>query len=242
MEACADQDIPVVVLDRPNPNGGFVDGPTMKEENRSFLGLTNIPLVYGMTIGEYANMINGEAWLEDGLNASLTIVPMENYNRDIAYDLPIRPSPNLPNAKAVALYPSLGLFEGTHINAGRGTDYQFQRFGAPFLNADYFAFSYTPKPNFGAKNPKHKDLLCYGRDLSQAEDPGEVSLHWLLEAYKNCTDKSEFFKTASFTKHAGTAELQKQIEAGWSEEAIRKSWEEELTAFKKIRSKYLIYD
>ncbi len=242
MEACAVKNIPVVVLDRPNPNDGYVDGPTMEDENRSFLGLTNIPLVYGMTIGEYATMINEENWLEDGRKVSLTVIPMENYSREQAYDLPVRPSPNLPNPIAVALYPSLGLFEGTNINAGRGTDFQFQRFGAPFLDADHFDFSYTPKPNFGAKNPKHKDLLCYGKDLSEAEIPKGVGLLWLLEAYNNCQDKSAFFNTASFTKHAGTSELQKQIEAGWSEEAIKKSWEEDLIAFRKIRAKYLIYD
>ena len=154
MEACAIAQIPVIVLDRPNPNGHYVDGPTMELENRGFLGLNTIPLVYGMTMGEYAKMINEEGWLEDGVKANLTVIPLKNYTHDSVYELPVRPSPNLPNAQSVNLYPSLGLFEGTNINAGRGTEWQFQRFGAPFLDHEHFSFSYVPQPNFGAKNPK----------------------------------------------------------------------------------------
>src|SRR5690554_6582057 len=166
MEACAGQDIPIIVLDRPNPNGHYVDGPTMETENRNFLGMTNIPLVYGMTIGEYALMINKEGWLENEVQADLTVIPLENYEHSKDYILPIRPSPNLPNNTSITLYPSLGLFEGTNINAGRGTEFQFQRYGAPFLDSTQYHFKYTPFPNFGSKDPKHKGVVCYGEDLS----------------------------------------------------------------------------
>ena len=241
MEACADQKIPVLVLDRPNPNGHYVDGPTMQKEHQGFLGMTPIPLVYGMTIGEYAKMINEEGWLENGLKADLTLIPLENYTHQTTYSLPIRPSPNLPNDQAINLYPSLGLFEGTHVNAGRGTEFQFQRYGAPFLNEAHFSFSYTPQPNFGSKNPKHNGEICYGEDLSQHPRMDSVSLKWLITAYENREDSSEFFKTSGFTKHAGTAALQSAIEAGSTEGEIRKSWEADLERFKKIRAKYLIY-
>ena len=241
MEACSEQGIPVLVLDRPNPNGHYVDGPTMEKEHQSFLGMTPIPLVYGMTIGEYAVMINEEGWLASGTKASLTIIPLKNYAHNKAYSLPIRPSPNLPNDTAINLYPSLGLFEGTHVNAGRGTEFQFQRFGAPFLDAAYFSFSYTPKPNFGAKNPKHNGEICYGEELSQHPRMRSVSLEWVLAAYKHAKDKSGFFKTSGFTKHAGTARLQADIEAGMSEKEIRNGWEKDLIAFRKIRAQYLMY-
>ncbi len=242
MEACAEQNIPVLVLDRPNPNLQFVDGPTMENEHKGFLGLTPIPLVYGMTIGEYATMINGENWLEAGLKADLKVISLGQYTRKTRYLLPVRPSPNLPNARAVELYPSLGLFEGTNINAGRGTEFQFQRFGAPFLNKEYFDFEYTPQPNFGSKNPKHKGVICYGKDLSGEAAHDRIQLHWLIEAYRNCKDKSQFFNTANFTRHAGTASLQRQIEENQTEDQIRTSWQKDLQRFKKIRAKYLIYE
>ncbi len=158
------------------------------------------------------------------------------------YSLPIRPSPNLPNDQSIKLYPSLGLFEGTNINAGRGTEFQFQRYGAPFLDKNTYTFSYTPVENFGAKHPKHKGKVCYGEDLSQVTLHGEVTLKWLISAYKNASDKALVFNTANFTKHAGTAKLQKQIEAGLSEETIKATWQKELEIFKKTRKKYLIYN
>lgn len=241
MEACAEAGIPVLVLDRPNPHTGWVDGPVMEDAHRGFLGMTPIPLVYGMTLGEYAEMINGEGWLENGLKADLTVVPLENFTRNAGYDLPIPPSPNLPNAQAVALYPSLGLFEGTTVNAGRGTPYQFQRFGAPFLDATHFDFEYTPQPNAGAKHPKHDGALCYGRDLSQVEAPKAVDLRWLIEAYRYRQTGSDFFNTSGFTKHAGTEVLQQQIEAGLDPVQIRESWQPALETFRNIRSKYLRY-
>ncbi|MBT8280667.1 MAG: DUF1343 domain-containing protein [Muriicola sp.] len=241
MEACAESGIPIIVLDRPNPNGHYIDGPTMETEYKSFLGMTSIPLVYGMTIGEYAKMINDEGWLEGGLTAELTVIPLENYTHQTAYSLPLKPSPNLPNDQAINLYPSLGLFEGTNINAGRGTDHQFQQYGAPFLNPEVFSFSYTPESNPGAKSPKHLEELCYGESLEDIGRLDEVSLEWLLKAYKNCTEKDRFFNTSGFSKHAGTAKLQMQIEAGFTEEQIKETWKADLQSFKKIRKKYLLY-
>ncbi|MEM8926799.1 MAG: DUF1343 domain-containing protein [Bacteroidota bacterium] len=242
MEACAEASIPVVVLDRPNPNGHYVDGPIMENGHTSFLGMTEIPLVYGMTIGEYAQMINGEGWLDSNRKADLTIIPLKNYTRSSEYHLPIRPSPNLPNDTAINLYPSLGLFEGTNVNAGRGTEYQFQRYGASFLDSSAYDFSYVPKPNFGSKYPKEEGKTCFGKDLSKQARRNEMSLKWLINAYQNCTDKSEFFNTSGFTKHAGTEKLQKQIEAGLSEEEIKASWQSDLERFRQIRKNYLLYD
>ncbi|MBC8769730.1 DUF1343 domain-containing protein [Arenibacter sp. BSSL-BM3] len=242
MEACAENNIPVIVLDRPNPNGHYVDGPTMETEHRGFLGMTNIPLVYGMTIGEYANMINQEGWLENKVVADLTVIPMEHYDHNKDYILPIRPSPNLPNNTSIYLYPSLGLFEGTNVNAGRGTEFQFQRYGAPFMDSTKYNFKYTPAPNFGSKDPKHNGEICYGKDLSKTPKMNTVDLDYILDAYGNTKDKSLFFNTSGFTKHAGTADLQKQIEAGLSQEEIKKTWLNDINHFKKIRAKYLIYN
>ncbi len=241
MEACARDGVPIVVLDRPNPNADFVDGPVMEPEHTGFLGLTPIPLAYGMTIGEYARMINEEGWLEGGQKAELTVIPLESYDRSIPYPIPIAPSPNIPNLQAARLYPSLGLFEGTQVNAGRGTDGQFQRFGAPFLDPDHFPFRYTPEPNPGASHPKHDGALCYGRDLQAVDPPRGVDLGWLIEAYNHRLPDAPFFNTDGFTKHAGTAQLQQQIEAGLDMEAIRESWRPKHEAFKEIREKYLLY-
>lgn len=241
MEACAEHKIPLIVLDRPNPNGNYVDGPVLEEEHSSFLGMHPIPLVHGMTIGEYAQMINGEEWLSNGIKCDVTVVPIENYQHQSHYSLPIRPSPNLPNDQSIKLYPSLGLFEGTNINAGRGTEFQFQRYGAPFLDENHYSFSYTPVPNFGSKYPKHKNEVCYGDDLSTRIFERGFSLRFLLEAYDNCTDKSKFFNTSNFTAHAGTEKLQKQIESGLSEKEIRLSWTRDLEQFKIKRKKYLLY-
>ena len=242
MEACAENGIAMVVFDRPNPNGYYIDGPTMEDAHRSFLGMTPVPLVYGMTIGEYALMVNGEGWLKGGRKAALSVIPLENYTHATRYNLPIRPSPNLPNDQAIGLYPSLGLFEGTNVNAGRGTEYQFQRYGAPFLDSLAYDFSYVPEPNPGAKYPKQLGKCCYGKDLSSVPLPGAVHLGWLMEAYSHCIDKSLFFNREGFTKHAGTAALQQQIEAGLTEEAIRASWQEDLQRFKNLRSRYLLYE
>ncbi len=238
MEACAEAGIPVLVLDRPNPNGHYVDGPTLEAAHRSFLGLNPIPLVYGMTIGEYAKMINGEGWLANGITCNLTVIPLQNYSHQTSYNLPIRPSPNLPNDKAINLYPSLGFFEGTFINAGRGTEMQFQVYGAPFF--DQTGFSYTPQANFGAKYPKHKGKRCNGIDLRTTEYLSKINLEFLIDAYKK-TPKTEKFFGPTFTAHAGTTELEQQIAQGLSAEEIRETWESDLEKFKKIRRKYLIY-
>lgn len=241
MEACAEYSIPILVLDRPNPNAHYVDGPSMEAEHTGFLGMTEIPLVYGMTIGEYAQMINEEEWLEGGKQANLTVIPLENWTRDMVYHLPIRPSPNLPNDTAIYLYPSLGLFEGTNVNAGRGTEFQFQRYGAFFLDAAQYDFSYVPQPNFGSKEPKEEGKTCYGKDLSNIPRMNQVSLAWLIDAYQNSKDKSKFFLTSGFTKHAGTEKLQKLIVAGLSEAEIKATWQPDLEKFKGIRGKYLRY-
>ncbi len=241
MEACAEKGIPVLVLDRPNPNGHYVDGPTMEAANTSFLGMTKIPLVYGMTIGEYANMINEENWLEGDKKADLTVIPLENWTHESFYSLPIRPSPNLPNDTSITLYPSLGMFEGTNINAGRGTEFQFQRYGASFLDSKMYNFTYTPKPNFGSKYPKEDGKLCYGKDLSKAERMNELTMDYIIDAYTNCVDKSKFFLTSGFTKHAGNDRLQKQIEAGATNAEIKVTWQDDIIKFKKIRAKYLLY-
>ena len=242
MEACAENDVPIIVLDRPNPNGHYVDGPTMMQEHTSYLGMNTIPLVYGMTMGEYAQMLNGESWLENGKKADLTVIELENYTHESEYHLPIRPSPNLPNDTSITLYPSLGLFEGTNVNAGRGTEFQFQRYGASFMDSTAYDFSYVPEPNFGSKYQKEEGKTCYGKDLSKTPRMDEVTMEWIIDAYNNTLDKSKFFLISGFTKHAGTPLLQKQIEEGLSNEEIKATWQDDLKDFKKIRAKYLIYD
>ncbi|MGB1284759.1 MAG: exo-beta-N-acetylmuramidase NamZ family protein [Polaribacter sp.] len=238
MEACAEANIPVILLDRPNPNGHYIDGPILEKEHQSFIGMHPVPVVYGMTIGEYGQMINGEKWLKNGVQCDLTVIPLENYTHDYQYSLPIRPSPNLPNDKSINLYPSLGFFEGTTINAGRGTEFQFQRYGAPFFEKT--DFSYTPKANFGSKYPKHKNELCYGVDLRDNEHLNRLDLSFLMDAYKRTPETEKFFGK-TFTIHAGTKKLQQQLEQGLSEQEIRKTWKNDLEAFKKVRQQYLIY-
>lgn len=240
MEACAENNIPLIILDRPNPNGHYVDGPTLKPEHSSFVGMHPIPVVHGLTMGEYALMINGEKWLKNGVTCNLQVIKMENYNHELKYELPVKPSPNLPNAKAISLYPSLCFFEGTNVNVGRGTNLQFQVYGSPFLNKEKYRFTYTPESMEGAKNPKHLGELCYGEDLGKTEILKELNLYWLISAYKNTKNQKDFFNSF-FTKLAGGTELQKQIEAGLSAEEIKKSWQPELEAFKIKRQTYLLY-
>ena len=244
MEACAESNIPLIILDRPNPNGHYIDGPTLKIEHNSFVGMHPIPVAHGMTIGEYAQMINGEKWLANGLQCEFTVVPVKNYTHNTAYDLPIKPSPNLPNDKAISLYPSLCFFEGTNVSVGRGTDKQFQVVGSPYFLLKRHSYEFTPKPNEGAKYPKHQGEICNGYDLSNHERLNTINLKWLIEFYqenkKNSPDQ-EFFNKF-FVKLAGTTKLQKQIEAGFNEEEIRKTWQIGIQSFKKIRAKYLIYN
>ncbi len=240
MEACAEAGIPVIVLDRPNPNGHYIDGPIMESENQSFVGMHPIPVVHGMTIGEYATMINGEAWLKNKVKCKLTVIEMQNYTHKTPYALPIKPSPNLPNDKAINLYPSLCFFEGTFINAGRGTDMQFQIFGAPNLPASKYPFQYTPESNEGSKSPKFKGHLCQGKDLRNEPRLNKLNLEWLIDAYNANGKKKDFFNSF-FVKLAGTEKLQQQIEQGVSAEEIRDSWKEGLSEFQKTREKYLLY-
>ncbi|WP_339654230.1 DUF1343 domain-containing protein [uncultured Salegentibacter sp.] len=240
MEACAENDVQLIVFDRPNPNGHYIDGPILETEFKSFVGMHPIPTVHGLTMGEYAKMINGEKWLKDGIQCELEVIEMENYDHSKAYDLPVKPSPNLPNAQAINLYPSLCFFEGTNVNAGRGTDKQFQVFGSPFLDENYFDFAYTPASKPGAKSPKHLGKECHGRDLSEKARVDQINLEWLIEAYENTANKDEFFN-AFFTKLAGTKKLQTQIEAGLSAEEIRDSWQQGLENFEVKRKQYLVY-
>ena len=238
MEACAEQGIPLIVLDRPNPNTHYIDGPVLNLKHQSFVGMHPVPVVYGMTIGEYAKMINGEGWLKGGIRCELDVIPIQNYTHNTAYKLPIRPSPNLPNAQAVALYPSLCLLEPTVVSVGRGTNQQFQIYGHPSFTK--YQFSFTPQPNFGSKNPKHKGEVCYGKDLTKIEKPKRIELQWLLDAYFNFPDKDTFF-LKGFERISGVSNLKKQIIKGTPEPEIRKSWSEELNKFKRLRTKYLIY-
>lgn len=238
MEACAENNIPLLVLDRPNPNGAIVDGPILETAFTSFVGMHPIPILHGMTIGEYAQMINGEKWLKGSIQCKLIVAPCVYYHRNMSYSLPMRPSPNLPNDQAINLYASLCLFEGTNVSVGRGTEKQFQIYGSPYLPKNEFSF--TPIPNLGAKNPLYNGIECFGEDLSAHSKVHELELKWLLKAYHSTEDKAKFFNPF-FTKLAGTKTLQQQIEEGLSEKKIRKSWKTGLEQFKEMRKKYLIY-
>ena len=237
MEACAEASIQLIILDRPNPNGHYTDGPVLEAKHTSFVGMHKVPVVYGMTIGEYGKMINGEKWLKNGIQCDLKVIPLKNYNHQTKYSLPIKPSPNLPNDKSINLYPSLCFFEGTNVSAGRGTEMQFQVYGSPYITKSSFTF--TPQANEGSKYPKYKNQLCFGEDLRTAKNLNKLDLSYLLKAYQQNTSK-KFFNTF-FTKLAGTERLQEQIEQGLSEKEIRKTWVQDLISFKKIRKKYLIY-
>lgn len=241
LEACAENRVSVVVLDRPNPNGHYVDGPVLEDRYRSFLGMHQVPIVYGMTIGEYARMIVGEKWLNTSLFCDLTVVKLENWTHKTRYVLPKKPSPNLPNAQAINLYPSLCFFEQTPISVGRGTSFPFQVYGSPLLDTTKYSFRFFPRARFGATNPKHKEHWCYGEDLRNAPIRlDKIELKWLIAAY-NDSDIKEIFFQKHFEYLAGTRTLREQIQNGWSVEQIRKSWESKILKFKKIRKKYLLY-
>ena len=192
MEACAENIIPLILLDRPNPNVHYTDGPVMEEDCKSFVGMHPVPIVSGMTIGEYAKMINGEGWLNDGVQCNLTVIPIKNYTHQTPYKIPLRPSPNLPNALSISLYPSLCLLEQTVISVGRGTEMQFQIYGHPQLPKTDFTF--TPQPNYGSKNPKLKGKICYGTDLRDFVRPKRIELQWLIKSYNKFPEKDLFFK------------------------------------------------
>lgn len=271
IESAIEYNKPLIILDRPNPNGHYVDGPVLDKKYKSFVGMQPVPIVYGMTIGEYAKMLLEEGWLSDkaiknyqqnvlaaiyppgALYFSLQVITCENYDHNSKYILPIKPSPNLPNIQSIYLYPSTCLFEGTALSEGRGTNKQFQVFGHPSLPKNLFSF--TPNPNEGAKSSKFYGQVCYGWDLSGtpeevlAKVDNKVQLKWLLEAYRLFPEKSKFFilpksgkmEESFFNKLAGNNDLWQQVVAGKSEEEIKKSWEPKLGEFKKIRKKYLLY-
>jgi len=240
MEACSEANIPLLILDNPNPNGHYIDGPILEKQHKSFVGMHPVPVVHGMTIGEYAQMINGEGWLENGVKCDLTIIKLKNYTHQTEYSLPIKPSPNLPNDVSINLYPSLCFFEGTPLSAGRGTEMQFQIFGDPNLPVEFYPFTFTPQANEGAKYPKFKNKVCQGKDLRENKKLSKLNLEWLIEAYTSTGKKKEFF-SPFFTKLAGTTQLQEQIEKGYTYREIRKTWLAGLEDYEIMRAKYLLY-
>ncbi|HOU74935.1 MAG TPA: DUF1343 domain-containing protein [Tenuifilum sp.] len=244
MEACAENNKPLIILDRPNPNGFYVDGPVLDTAYRSFVGMHPVPLVHGMTIGEFAQMINGEGWLKGKIQCNLTVIPCKGYTHSMTTALPVRPSPNLPNHLSILLYPSLGLFEGTVVSVGRGTDYPFQVFGFP--NFPDKGFRYIPVEKRGASlNPPYKGKPVYGIDLRDYSvnyflDRREIILDWLIYSYNNYPEKDKFFNNF-FNLLAGTSVLRQQIENGLTPSEIRATWQPALEQFKLLRKKYLLY-
>lgn len=244
MEACAENNKPLLLLDRPNPNGHYVDGPVLDTQYRSFVGMQPIPVVYGMTMGEYAQLLNGEKWLAKKVQCTITVIPCLNYDHTTFYSLPIKPSPNLPNMTAIYLYPSLCFFEGTNnVSLGRGTDKPFQIYGSD-LFPDNLPYTFTPKSVDGAKNPPLLNKTCYGYDLSALPldtlRKQKFTLNYLLNAYKLSKDNNNFFNSF-FIKLAAKASLGVQIEKGMNEKTIKATWKTPLAKFKVIRKKYLLY-
>ena len=237
MQSAARKNKKFIIMDRANPNSFYIDGPVLDLKNSSFIGLHPVPIVYGMTIGEYGLMINGEGWLENNLKVDLEVIKLKNYNHKLKYEPPIRPSPNLPNIQSIYLYPSLAFLEKTEVSVGRGTTIQFQIYGHPDFKGD---FSFTPQPNFGSQYPKLKGVMSYGEDLRNYETSNMIELKWLINSFTQINDKNNFFKS-DFDKLSGTSNLKKQIIEGLSESEIRDSWKEGLEKFKKIRKKYLLY-
>lgn len=239
MEACAEHHKQLIILDRPNPNGSYVDGPVLTPTLKSFVGMHPIPVVHGLTIGELATMINGEGWLGDNKKCDLEIITLKNWRHEDAYSLPIKPSPNLPNDQAIRLYPSLCFFEGTVISVGRGTAIPFQIFGNPLLKT--MPYQFTPVSIKGmSTNPPLLNQRCYGMDLRNVPVAKKIDLSYLLQSYRAYPEKDKFFN-ASFDRLAGTDELKKQIQAGLNEEAIRATWKSDLDRYKEMRMKYLLY-
>lgn len=243
MEAAAENGKEIIVLDRPNPHDGYTDGPVLKEKWKSFVGLHKVPVVYGLTIGEYGKMVNGEKWMKNAVQVKYTLIPMLNYHKNKRYPISEKPSPNLPNDQSINLYPSLCFFEGTQVSVGRGTDFPFQVYGSPWLKNQEFSF--TPKPTSGAKDPFLNGKLCYGKDLRQFQEiKGKLDLSFVIDAYQNFDKKAQdfFLKNLWFDTLAGTDELRKQIISGTPEAEIRKSWQKDLENFEKIRRKYVLYE
>ncbi|WP_302274353.1 DUF1343 domain-containing protein [Alistipes ihumii] len=243
MEACAANGKQLIVLDRPNPNGFYVDGPVLEAKHRSFVGMHPIPVVHGMTLGELARMIDGEGWLRDGLRCKLTVIPCRGYTHRSRYRLPTAPSPNLPNMRAVYLYPSLCFFEGTPVSLGRGTDFPFQAYGHPELQGD---FSFTPRSNAGAKNPPLKDKLCHGVDLRTAPSDERiwergVDLGYVIDCYRQLNLGEKFF-TPMFDRLIGTDYVRQMILQGAGADRIKARWADDVERFKQTRKPYLLYE
>jgi uncharacterized protein YbbC (DUF1343 family) len=242
-EACAENNIKLLVLDRPNPNGFYFDGNILDTAYSSFVGMHPVPVAHGMTVGEYAGMVNGEGWLKNGVRCDLVVIKCDNWDHSSYYELPVKPSPNLPNQTAVYLYPSLCFFEGTVLSCGRGTNFPFQVFGGPGMPDK--GFSFTPQPGFGAQNPLHNGLVCYGTDLRNAikdklVPAPQINLEWVISAYKDYPDKEKFF-TKYFDTLAGGTDIREQIIKGMTADQIRSTWKPGLESFGKIRAKYLLY-
>ena len=245
MEACAENNKELMILDRPNPNGFYIDGPVMTDKYKSFLGMHNVPIVYGMTCGEYAQMVNGERWLKSKTKCKLSVIALKNYDRSkFVSGLPVKPSPNLPNDTAILLYPGLGLFEGTIISLGRGTNFPFQVIGSPASNV--FTYSFTPQSTIISKRPKYQDTLCYGKDLrplfDQQLQKRVIDLEAVSFFYNQTPGKQSVFFDKNFNYHTGNDELKEQIIRHISEKDIRASWQPAIDSFKQIRKKYLIYN
>lgn len=239
MESCAENKMPLLIFDRPNPNGNYIDGPVLKKGFESFVGMHPIPVVHGLTVGELAKMINGEGWLKGGIKSDITVIPVANWDHEIPYSLPIKPSPNLPNDVAIRLYPSLCYFEGTDVSVGRGTYFPFQVYGFP--DKKYGEFSFTPVSIVGmSKTPPQQNKECFGKDLRNESLDHQFTLQYLLEAYEVSGKKEKFFNNF-FDKLAGNDQLRKDILAGKSESDIRLSWQKDLEAYKNMRTKYLLY-
>jgi uncharacterized protein YbbC (DUF1343 family) len=238
MEACAESNTQLMVLDRPNPNGHYIAGPILEMAHKSFVGMHPVPIVHGLTMGEYARMINGEGWLENSIKCDLTIIKMDNWDHNTSYDLPVKPSPNLPNSQSIALYPSLCLFEGTIVSVGRGTTNQFQVIGHPNFTDNKYQF--TPVSMEGAKSPPLENKVCYGMDLTDTNVDG-FTLKYLIAFYENMKGSKTPFFNSFFQKLVGNTELQKQIESGISETEILNGWANGLADFQKTRTKYLLY-
>ncbi len=243
MDACAEQGKEFIILDRPNPNGMYVDGPILDMKHKSDVGWLPIPVVHGMTLGELAQMVNGEKWLPQGRQCKLTVIPCANYTHQSRYELTIAPSPNLPNMKSIYLYPSTCLFEGTVMSLGRGTDKPFQIYGHPQMKDQ--PYSFTPQSKPGATNPPQKDKLCYGKDLSTLEDDaiiqGGLNLDYVIDAYQNLKMGDKFF-TAFFEKLIGVDYVRQMIKQGKSAEEIKARWKPDVEKFKVERKPYLLYD
>ena len=243
MEACAENNIPLLVLDRPNPNGHYIDGPVLEKEFKSFVGIAPIPVVHGLTVGEFAQMVKGEGWLGEDKKCELTVIPVENYTHSTRYELPVRPSPNLPDMTAIYLYPSLCFFEGTVMSVGRGTEKPFQYIGYP--DSPVGDIMFTPLPNKGAPDPPHKDKSCRGFDvanhINSPSNLNKIDLQWLILFYNTHKEKEKFFNNF-FNTLAGTNTLREQIINDVSEEEIKKSWQPDLRKYKEMRKKYLIYE